>query len=285
MMVDTLQFFYRYGVNIVTLLHNVHHHLVVKKQDFPFVITGYPGIGKSDMGMHLFELWKRVILKQGVVEEDIQYIKANKLDWLKNFKIMKPADMTINDEAADGLSSKESMKRFGRDIQKLYNVNRKKRLFSVLVIPDFFELPSYFRKRVRGLLYIDKQGHYKFYTMYGIKFLNAYNENKKLKRMDVAYPLFQGMYPKYEGVLRDVYDANADISADQILDEIIIDNTEKPKGDDVKKLLTDRMVEMRKAGASWQSIADKLSTTRVTLTKYYKEYLLTTDEGKIESSK
>lgn len=220
---DTLKFFWKYP-NIVTLMYNIYYHMKIKNFDYPFVICGEPGLGKSMFGFHFYELWYRVILKEKITLEDIKNINAERMEWLKNFKTITEYDINFNDEGADGFSSKDAMTRFGRDIEKLYKVNRKKKFLSPLIVLDFFELPPFFRRRVRGVFYIDKQGYYKYFSKKGIVYLNAYNMNRRIKSYDVARPLFKGVFPDYKGLLREAYDEKSQDSADRILDETIGNN-------------------------------------------------------------
>jgi hypothetical protein len=193
--------------------------------------------------LHLVELWYRVILQQELTKEHIKYVQNTRRNWIRNFKDLQPLDINSNDEGADGIVSKEGMTKFGRDIQKLYNVFRKKLFFTPILIPDYFDLPLYFRKRVRGCFEINKKGQFKYYTMENLKWVNALNENKEYKRMNVTYPFFTGTFPDYTGILRKPYDEMAQTSADNILDEMIDDidsksfNTVKTHFDEVKKYL------------------------------------------------
>jgi len=200
--IDTLQFFIRYP-KIITLMENIYYHMKEKNYDYPVVICGEPGSGKSMFSLHFYELWYRVILKQRVTPEHIKNINAERMEWLRNFKTLSEFDINIDDEAADGFSSKESMTRFGRDIEKLYKINRKKKFLTPLIVLDFFELPPFFRKRARGVFWVYKQGRFKYYSKTGIKYLNAYNSSyNKIKSMEVARPLFTGIFPDYRGTLR-----------------------------------------------------------------------------------
>lgn len=239
---STLQHFKRYP-QLVWTLFNVRHHMEEYKYDYPIVICGGTGNGKSMFQLHLIELWYRVVLGQDIDASYIRYIKNTRKGWVNNFKSLKPLDINSNDEGADGITSKEGMTRFGRDIQRLYMVIRKKLLFTPILIPDYFDLPLYFRKRIRCCIYIPKKGQFKFYTMENLKWVNALNEGKELKRMEVTSPFFSGVFPDYTGVLRKPYDAMSNISADTILDEIIRDIDDKNYStvdehfDEVKTLL------------------------------------------------
>ena len=63
--------------------------------------------------------------------------------------------------------------------------------------------------------------------MKGINYLNSYNENKQVKRMDYAYPYFTGTFPDYNGVLRQPYNDMASESTENIIGEMIQNEKEK----------------------------------------------------------
>lgn len=266
---DTVTFFYKYP-QFVTFLYNVKHHMEVKNKDFPFAIVGGEGVGKSNMLLHFYDLWYRVIIGRAVTEEDIQNIHVNRMNWLTNFKNVTALEINANDEAADGLASKESMKRFGRDLEKLYKVFRKKRYLTPLLTPSFFDLPKYFRNRMRMLIWIDKEGHFKVFSAEGIKWLNAKNINKEPKRMDVAYPIYEGVFPLYDGVLRKPYDEMADEGSDRILDEVIEDNSVKKKVT-AKERHTEEVLNLWRAGHNKKEIKEKVGTSSTTVSEIIAE--------------
>lgn len=217
---STLQHFFKHP-SLVRILFIIHYYMKEEKFDMPFCIVGGTGTGKSMLGLHIIELWYRVILKQKLSVSHIKHISNTRLDWVKSFQEFKPLDISCNDEATEGLMSKESMTKFGRDIQKLYNVFRKKLFFTILIIPDFFELPLWFRKRVRAVLYIHHRGQFKFYTQHDLRYVNGYNEGKQLKYMERGRHTFFGSFPDYKGILRDPYENMSFTSADQIIKGIV----------------------------------------------------------------
>jgi len=252
--VASKEFFRRYP-NLITMLYNVHHHMKELKYDYPLIICGKTGNGKSMLELHIIDLWYNLILNEKLTPQHIKHVQNTRQGWIKNFKNIRPLDINANDEGADGLMSKESVTRFGRDIQKLYNVFRKKLFLTIICIPDFFDLPPYFRKRVRGVIFVHRRGCFKYYTGQGVEWLNARNENKNIKRMEYAYPYITGTFPDYQGVLRDGYDLMANDSSDTILDEMIneIDLTGS-----VADAYYDKVVEMIDLGVTQKDIAKEL---------------------------
>lgn len=220
---DTLDFFRRYP-DLLTFFLNAYHGLRVLKYDFPFVICGDVGNGKSMLLLHIIELWYRVVLKQRFTPQHIRHVQKTRGDWIQNFKELEPFDINANDEGTNSLMSKESMQKFNITLNKLYNVIRKKFLVTPILIPDFFELPSWFRKRVRCVIEVEKRGIWKLYDKESIKFANAYNMNKPIKTLRRVRPHLSGAFPDYLGVLRDPYDADVSRSVDEILNDLVMEN-------------------------------------------------------------
>lgn len=263
----TLQHFKRYP-QLVWVLMSVHMHVIKLKYDFPVVICGDEGNGKSMFLLHFVELWYRCVLKvsdwSGLY---IRYVQNVRMDWIKNFKDINEGDINANDEGADGLESKESISKFGKLIQRLYKVFRKKLFITPILIPDFFDLPLYFRKRVRAVIWVNKRGQFKFYSKNGIRWLNALNQNNKYKTMEVARPLFTGTFPDYRGELREPYDKMSSESPDKILDELI--GEAKQEMSSVELYRDDVLLDI-KMGKKWKDICEERGISGSTLTSIRK---------------
>lgn len=263
----TLLYFKREPQLVWTLM-NIRYHIETEKYDYPLVICGDTGTGKSMLNLHIIELWYRVILDRDWNVDRINHLKNTRKDWIRNFQILEPLDINANDEGADGITSKESMTRFGKDLQKLYMVFRKKFFFTIILIPDFFDLPLYFRKRIRGVIWVKRRGIFRFYTQLGIKWLNALNESKDFKSMDRARFLFEGTFPDYVGLLRKPYDDFAQDSPNKILNEMLsdIEDNEGSSVDanfeEVKKLIEE--------GVTAKDIAHDLGISTHTISKVRK---------------
>lgn len=259
-----MQFFYKYP-DFVTMLYNVFHHLSVKNKDFPICICGDEGLGKTHFVLHLYELWYRVILQREVTEDDVRNIHVGRMGWLQNFKNIGPFEMNVNDEGADGIASKESIKRFGRDLEKLYKVFRKKRFFSPILLPEFFDLPKYFRRRVRMVIEIDREGHFRVFSKEGVKWLNALNRNREPKSMNVARPFYQGVFPEYKGVMLEPYIELSQSGVDNILDEIIEENKNGGKTPTAAERKREDIIRMLSEGVSKEDIKKALRTSNKTI--------------------
>lgn len=264
---STLLWFKREPQLVWTLM-NIKYHIETEKYDYPLVICGDTGVGKSMLQLHIIELWYRVILDKDWNIDRINHLKNTRKEWIKNFQVLQPLDINANDEGADGITSKESMTKFGKDLQKLYMVFRKKYFFTIILLPDFFDLPLYFRKRIRGVIWVKRRGSFRFYTQLGVKWLNAMNENKDFKSMERARHFFDGTFPDYTGLLRKPYDDFAQESPDKILNEMLMD-IEDNEGSSVDSNF-DEVKRLMGEGLKAKEICDRLSISGHTVSKIRK---------------
>lgn len=263
----TLQHFKRYP-QLVWTLTNIHYHMKKDKYDFPLVICGGTGNGKTMLQLHIIELWYRVVLQQEFTEQHIKHVQNTRKGWINNFKNLKEYDINSNDEGIDGISSKEGMTRFGKHIQRLYNVFRKKLYFTIILIPDYFDLPLYFRKRIRGCIYVHKKGQFKYYTMENLKWVNALNETREMKKMEVSRCFFSGTFPDYQGAIRKAYDSMQFKATDNTIDEILMDIDDTSFN--VVNMNYDQVVEMFKQGQSYKQIQEELGISSRDIAKIKK---------------
>ena len=229
---------------LTIILLNIYEHLK-KNYDYTLIVVGDTGTGKSMFCLHLLETWYKIVLKEEFNKGHIKNINTDYLKWIRRFKQLKAYDMNIFDEGATSLDSKQHMEKVSKDITKLFNVFRCKRFLSVIVLPSFFYLNKYFREnRLRGLVWINERGNYRWYTKQGIKWLNANNERRTLKSMGLAYPIHENKFPDYQGVLKQSYEVMKNEGVDKILDEVLGDNKKKVTlvdvyKDEVKQMVAD----------------------------------------------
>tara|TARA_R100000501_G_C2580537_1_gene83979 strand:- start:297 stop:815 length:519 start_codon:yes stop_codon:yes gene_type:complete len=110
----------------------------------------------------------------------------------------------------------------------LFQVIRYKKLFTVIIVPNFFRLNKFFREdRLRGLVWITKRGSYKWVTRENVVKLCNLNERRFIKRMDLVVPYHRGTFPEYKGCLLDEYNKQKEEGVNKILDEVININVNK----------------------------------------------------------
>jgi hypothetical protein len=130
-----------------------------KDKDRVFAITGYEGMGKSNLLLHIFEYWVTEILGEELTPEHIQYIGDNKKNFVHALFEAPKYMMVSHDEAGKDLYSRKSQNSFNTDLNVAYQVIRGSNLFTILVIPSILDLDTFFRKRrVSGLFHVYKEG-------------------------------------------------------------------------------------------------------------------------------
>ena len=218
--------FYTSDVPIWTLLFNIKKG-IEKMFDMVMVIAGDTGTGKSHFGMQLMESWQKVIGKD-FDPKLIECINVDKEKWLKQFKQLGRLDGNLFDEGAAGLGSKQTLEKFGKTLEMLFQVIRYKGYFTIIIVPNFFRLNKFFREdRLRGMFYIHKRGHYKYYSRTRVVTLCQKNSRLYVKNMGLVPPLFTGKFPEYKGPLLKAYEDMKDEGVNKILDEVIAMNSEK----------------------------------------------------------
>jgi hypothetical protein len=171
--------------------------------------------------LHLIESWYKVILGKPITPELIKNVNVQYNKFATRFKALERFDANVFDEGSTALDSKDAMTKLSKDLSKMYDVMRVKGIFSIIVLPSFFNLNKYFREnRLRGVVWINKRGEYKYYTKQGIQFLNVYNANKPIKNMNLAKPVHHYRFSDYKGVLREEYDKIKTVGVDKIIDEV-----------------------------------------------------------------
>lgn len=260
---------YKCDTKIVTILQNIYAHM---KDDYDYflIISGDTGTGKSRFALDLLETWYRVILKQPVTEDMISHISQDYKKWLQKFGKMQPYDMNIYDEGSRDLNSLNFMTRISKDINKLFDTFRSKRFFSVVILPNYFRLNKSLREdRLRGLVWIPKRKVYRFYTKNRIKYLNGYNEKRRIKSMWLARPFHQYTFPDYKGILLKPYLEQKNSGVDEVLKEILgnleLDDKKGGQAKTLVEIYKDRVDAMIKDGILQKQIIQKLNIGYSTL--------------------
>jgi len=220
--------------NLAKLLTWIHNKMTFN-YDFFIVITGDEGVGKSrGMFLNIMDYWYKVLLKKPVPSN---CFGVDVGDFIKSLNEGEPMDFRGLDEAGDVLDSQEFSNKFNKMLYQAYTVIREKKYFTVIVLPNYFELNPRFRKRrVRLLINIKKRydntckkcktkfvggvcpkcGSESFrkgyivweaFNRWGIRQILNRNENRGLKSLKVGVkPIASGIVQgEYSGELSDVY--------------------------------------------------------------------------------
>ena len=128
-----------------------------KRYDIFCVIDGAEGIGKSRGAfLNIADYWFRVLLKKRLIPRSA--INVDIKDFVKALETSEPFSFIGLDEAGDSMDSMEFANKFNRLIYQAYTIIREKILFTIIVLPSFFDLSPRFRKRrVRYLIHVYKR--------------------------------------------------------------------------------------------------------------------------------
>jgi len=262
--------FYKHDIGIMRILLSIKRGLE-KNFDYVLVVTGDTGTGKSMWILHLIEAWTKLNggeVNKKTATELINHVNVEKVKWLNQFKVMKKYEINTFDEGAAGLGSKQYMETFSKTLEMLFQVVRHKMFFTVIVVPNFFRLTKFFREdRLRGLVYINKRGKYRYYTRKQVIELCLKNERRIIKSMDIVPPLHCNSFPDYDGVLKKLYEELKTVGVDNILDEVIEMNRPKPKMKTLAEVEQKDVKKLLDKGFTHKKIREKLGIGGKTLTR------------------
>lgn len=249
--------FYKNDLGMVKILLTILKGLK-KNYDYVMVVSGDTGVGKSMFVLHLLETWTKMIGKE-VNAELMNHINVEKTKWLENFRDFKEYDINIFDEGAKGLSSKQWNETFSKMLEQLFQVIRYKKFFTIIVVPNFFRLDKFFREdRLRGLIHINKRGHYKYFTRKRVVELTGRNDRLYVKNMNLVNALHTNIFPDYKGVMLKEYDKMKSEGVDKIIEETINRVTEHDKPT-YREKIKPRVLELRKEGKEPKEIIEIIS--------------------------
>jgi len=125
--------------------------LTHKKKDLVFIITGYPGEGKSVLAIHLAKKYDR----RFSYDRNLIYSRSELVEKVEKF----PPSAFIIDEAINILYKREWNKSSQKDMVKLLNICRSKGHMIIFVQPDFEDMDKDIRKkRLRCWIDVVKRG-------------------------------------------------------------------------------------------------------------------------------
>lgn len=117
-------------------LQNIKKVMNRRNVDFPVGVTGYPGVGKSKLTSQVASILDPTFTEDRMHQTTDAFIKGVQEE-------TQPLKCHVLDEAWDGLSSSSVRKEAGKLFVNMLNVIRQKRLYIIIVLPDFFELSKH----------------------------------------------------------------------------------------------------------------------------------------------
>jgi hypothetical protein len=108
-------------------------------------------------------------------------------------------DMIVLDEAADVMTTANYYDEMVRKVREAYTIIGAMNLFTIIVLPDFFLLDTYFRKfRVKAVIYVYQRGRIAMYCDDDIHKLE--NNAKETKNLLVVRPTCYDSVPRFDDV-------------------------------------------------------------------------------------
>jgi hypothetical protein len=247
------------------ILDVVYHKNTQEDWDTVWVICGDEGISKSNLGLWLVDGWYQR-KHGGTKPEDVKHVCLTTDMFKQDLADMQKGECTNLDEGG-ALSNRRFMSQLNYEISQAYQVIRGDNIFTIITLPDFFDLDPYFSKRrVRGLIYVYKRGRFAFWSKSRLRRLVAVNMERRIKNYWLVKPTYSGGYfRQYDGPMLEAYKK---LKADKIREA-----RQKFKEESTKKVDNDKVIIARianKMGA--KGVAEALGISQMTVSRYRKEY-------------
>lgn len=223
-------------LRIQKVLNVVYDKVTKDDWDNALIIGGDEGIGKSTIGLHIMEWWYKRLKEDGHIKQLdpkklINFIALGMDQFLKGFREMRQFHLMLYDEAGE-LSSLRMMNKFNYAVTKTYEVVRGENLFSIIVVPDVFYINPFFSsRRARGYIHVYKRGRLAYWNKNKLRDMIELNKTYKKKTPFRVPPLFYDTFPKYDGIMSELYHKKKKGKMDQIrkelYDKLIVEEGEK----------------------------------------------------------
>lgn len=223
-------------LRLIEALEVVYKKLHNEAWDNCYILSGDEGTGKTNLALNIMEWWN--LKKYGVVKpEDINRLGMSPQAFALGLKNAVKGDIVDYDESGE-LSNKTQLNRFNMLITTSYQVIRNERLFTLLTIPNLFDLNPFFTKRrARGLIYVYKRGKFGFWNRPRLRALLDLNANRFRKSVFLVKPLFYDTYPIYNGKLLESYETMKNEHTKRIKELIYTKLLESEKPDKLTEVL------------------------------------------------
>ena len=186
------------------ILDIVYTQLTKKDWDNLWIVCADEGKGKSNLLLHIVDYWVNLKYKK-IAAEDIKFISLDRIQFVRTLKDCHKFDVIGYDEAGD-ISNKRAMGRFNFLLTQAYQIIRGDNLFTILVLPNLFDLDAFFTKRrARGFIQIHERGKFAYWSRDRLRKIIALNQSRYIKTPYVVKPTFFDTFSKYNGVLLEPY--------------------------------------------------------------------------------
>ena len=127
-------------------------------------------------------------------------------DFIDDLADAKKMECTVFDEAGE-LDSRRAMSNFNVMLTQAYKVIRSDLLYTILVLPDFWDLESRFRnRRVKFLIHVYQRGRCAVWLKDNVRKINELNKGRLIKTPYLVKPDFFDTFPIYKGPMAEAYE-------------------------------------------------------------------------------
>ena len=118
----------------------VYEQLTKKDWDGVYAIVADEGFGKSNLGLHMTEMWYKK-LKGKITTKDVKHVNLDPKEWLEDLRDLKTFECTVYDEAGD-LNTKGALSRFNKDMDRIFETFRQFGIVVIFCLPLFKSLDN-----------------------------------------------------------------------------------------------------------------------------------------------
>lgn len=175
------------------------------KWDTVGIIGGDEGTGKSNLGLHMIDYWQT--LRNGKsVPEDVKHMCLEGLSFAQDLADAQENEITAFDEAGE-LDSRRAMSNFNTMISRAYGVIRADRIFTLMILPNLWDLEPRFRnRRTKFYMHVYRRGRVAVWLKDKMRRMIALNEGRIIKNPFIVKPDFYDTFPIYKGSMVDKYE-------------------------------------------------------------------------------
>lgn len=231
-------------------------------------IVGDEGVGKSNLALGMVDYWQEK-LNGKCKPKDIKHMCMTGKDFATDIGDSIPFEITVFDEAGE-LDSRRAMSKFNVMLTQAYKVIRADRLFSLLVLPEFWDLESRFRnRRLKFLIHVYKRGRCAVWLKDKLRTIADLNQNRYIKNMYIARPDFYATFPIYKGVLAKPYVKMKEIKTTEARKNLMLEINNEKNTLENYKLKT--VKNMREKGMTHKQISEIVGVADVTVGTWLKK--------------
>jgi phage anti-repressor protein len=193
--------------NLIKIINNVKRNIIKKDDDAVYLIVGSTGVGKSNLALHMQELY----MGEKSSVENVALNRSSFADAIHRVAQEPMPRALLYDES--NINKRESGTKFNREIIDLFMAIRGMNIFHVWCSPSLDQVDKFFiKEKIKGVfLCVGKTPNvrtYYFFKMSSILYLLSKHKNLTLpilSKYAYKYAYYQGFYKEYIGELKKAY--------------------------------------------------------------------------------